>query len=280
MPPKMKGRQKPMTEPREDGGPAFPGHATGSAYDHGMTLRDWFAGQAIEGLVGRYGGMMVERMTDLAYQIADEAIKRRKETPEETCASSKLLRPRNQGLTLRLNSGPKTAKLRRYAQRCCLPRLTWRPCHSGDVSAPRRPGGGERRFAAASDGAEERAPTPTARRHGTGFLGCSSRFVARVGEPLPWCITLDNSKGISRLRFWAKNRRVNGINDLPVFMHQGTHGAHSAGCRGFCSLEPRGGAGRKLGFRLGWISAWRVHERLRRLPPDRVLIHPRHDWPK
>ena len=26
-------------------------------------------------------------------------------------------------------------------------------------------------------------PTPTARRHGTGFLGCPSRFVARVGEP-------------------------------------------------------------------------------------------------
>ena len=40
------------------------------------------------------------------------------------CTSSKLLRPRNQGLTLRLNSGPKTAKLRRYARRCCLPRLT------------------------------------------------------------------------------------------------------------------------------------------------------------
>ena len=99
------------------------------------------------------------------------------------CASSKLLRPRNQGLTLRLNSGPKTAKLRRYARRCYLPRLTWRPCHSGDVSAPRRLGVGERRFAAASDGAEERAPTPTTRRPGTGFLGCSSRFVARVGEP-------------------------------------------------------------------------------------------------
>ena len=33
--------------------------------------------------------------------------------------------------------------------------------------------------------------------------------------------TLDNSKGISRLRFWCKNSRVNGINDLPVFMHQG-----------------------------------------------------------
>ena len=38
---------------------------------------------------------------------------------------------------------------------------------------------------------------------------------------VPWCITLDNSKGISRLRFWAKKSRVNGINDLPVFMHQG-----------------------------------------------------------
>ena len=41
-------------------------------------------------------------------------------------------------------------------------------------------------------------------------------------DTVPWCITLDNSKGISRLRFWAKNRRVNGINDLPVFMHQGS----------------------------------------------------------
>ena len=40
-------------------------------------------------------------------------------------------------------------------------------------------------------------------------------------QTMPWCITLDNSKGISRLRFGAKNSRVNGINDLPVFMHQG-----------------------------------------------------------
>ena len=44
-------------------------------------------------------------------------------------------------------------------------------------------------------------------------------------DQVPWCITLDgapaNSKGISRLRFWCKNSRVNGINDLPVFMHQG-----------------------------------------------------------
>ena len=124
---------------------------------------------------------------------------------DSTCASSKLLRPRNQGLTLRLNSGLKTAKLRRYARRCCLPRLTWRPCHSGDVSAPRRPGVGERRFAAASDGAEERAPTPTARRHGTGFLGCSSRFVARVGVCIVKTAPPTKSRTYAPLEFRAED---------------------------------------------------------------------------
>ena len=47
----------------------------------------------------------------------------------------------------------------------------------------------------------------------------SAKKRATTTNDLPWCITLDNSKGISRLRFWAKNHRVNGINDLPVFMH-------------------------------------------------------------
>ena len=31
--------------------------------------------------------------------------------------------------------------------------------------------------------------------------------VLRAGFLLPWCITLDNSKGISRLRFWAKKQQ-------------------------------------------------------------------------
>ena len=48
-----------------------------------------------------------------------------------------------------------------------------------------------------------------------------------VIDSLPWCITLDNSKRISRLRFGAKNSRVNGINDLPVFMHQGSPAARN-----------------------------------------------------
>ena len=30
----------------------------------------------------------------------------------------------------------------------------------------------------------------------------SKKNKARVAKTVPWCITLDNSKGISRLRFW------------------------------------------------------------------------------
>ena len=70
-----------MTEPREDGDQAFP---VGTF--KGMTLRDWFAGQAIEGLVGTCGTSDHDRIAYLAYQIADAAIKRRKESPEETAS--------------------------------------------------------------------------------------------------------------------------------------------------------------------------------------------------
>lgn len=38
-----------MTKPY-DGGPAFPTVAGQTVYSHGMTLRDWFAGQALAGL--------------------------------------------------------------------------------------------------------------------------------------------------------------------------------------------------------------------------------------
>lgn len=39
-----------MTKPY-DGGPAFPTTAGQVVYSHGMTLRDWFAGQALAGLL-------------------------------------------------------------------------------------------------------------------------------------------------------------------------------------------------------------------------------------
>ena len=47
---------KPMSTKPNDGGPAFP--RTDSTYSQaqsGMTLRDWFAGQALAGTVFRWG---------------------------------------------------------------------------------------------------------------------------------------------------------------------------------------------------------------------------------
>ena len=64
------------TEKRDDGGHVFP-----AGPSRGITLRDWLAGKAIGGLVGRYGGIHVERMTEIAYAIADAAIERRKAAP-------------------------------------------------------------------------------------------------------------------------------------------------------------------------------------------------------
>ena len=64
------------TEKRDDGGHVFP-----AGPSRGITLRDWLAGQAIGGSVGRYGGIHVERMTEIAYAIADAAIERRKAAP-------------------------------------------------------------------------------------------------------------------------------------------------------------------------------------------------------
>lgn len=38
-----------MSEPINDGGPAFPNLGFSTPDGNGMTLRDWFAGQALEG---------------------------------------------------------------------------------------------------------------------------------------------------------------------------------------------------------------------------------------
>jgi len=37
---------------QDNGGPAFPTTAGQVVYSHGMTLRDWFAGQALAGIMG------------------------------------------------------------------------------------------------------------------------------------------------------------------------------------------------------------------------------------
>lgn len=64
-----------------DGGPAFPNVPSDPGYtlwDQGMSLRDWFAGQALNGLLsdhtmtGNY-----EQFADCAYLYADAMLKAR-----------------------------------------------------------------------------------------------------------------------------------------------------------------------------------------------------------
>lgn len=64
------------------GGPAFPLSVTGlmSEANHGMSLRDWFAGMALQGMTARPG--TVDSVSDhalRAYLFADAMIAVRKE---------------------------------------------------------------------------------------------------------------------------------------------------------------------------------------------------------
>lgn len=73
--------------PTEDGGPAFP--MTGSTLNwdaekgqyvpqYGMTLRDWFAGQALAGLLANGGAAFWDRDAQNAYAAADAMLAARK----------------------------------------------------------------------------------------------------------------------------------------------------------------------------------------------------------
>ena len=63
-----------MSQPIDDGGPAFPTMDPNEHYRlMGMTLRDYFAGKAIEALIVRGWGL--EAASGKAYEIADEMIK-------------------------------------------------------------------------------------------------------------------------------------------------------------------------------------------------------------
>ena len=64
-----------MTSKTEGGGQAFPGPFQGH---YGMTLRDWFAGQALAALLGGsarpVSGLSAEDYAATAYKMADALI--------------------------------------------------------------------------------------------------------------------------------------------------------------------------------------------------------------
>jgi len=62
----------------DDGGPAFPAQDNCNSRYPGMTLRDWFAGQALAGICAHMGPIDCIPDTKLAYRVADAMIAARK----------------------------------------------------------------------------------------------------------------------------------------------------------------------------------------------------------
>ena len=74
---------------QQDGGPAFPvsyGPDGAAGFSGGMTLRDWFAGQALAGVLanpaeGSWGTNEAPNAATNAYQMADAMLARRAKEP-------------------------------------------------------------------------------------------------------------------------------------------------------------------------------------------------------
>jgi uncharacterized protein YodC (DUF2158 family) len=73
-----------MMDEKKDGGPAFPVHEENDdgifTATKGMSLRDWFAGQALQGLIAAHktGMLRSDDAVFHAYAFADAMIERRK----------------------------------------------------------------------------------------------------------------------------------------------------------------------------------------------------------
>ena len=77
-----------MSDKNNDGGPAFPDHPLEHPnYWHqgnpGMSLRDWFAGQALAGILsnpGTFGGEdLLPHIGQVVYKFADAMLKAREQ---------------------------------------------------------------------------------------------------------------------------------------------------------------------------------------------------------
>lgn len=67
-----------MTDYKHDGGPAFPGGGNAAPFQAGMSLRDWFAGQALNGILLGGGAKYGEQnAVQLAYSCADAMLAER-----------------------------------------------------------------------------------------------------------------------------------------------------------------------------------------------------------
>ena len=78
-------------KPKNDGGPAFPDYTMEddgttvaiSKFAPGLSLRDWFAGQALTALIPREGWIIgkaaepIQETAEQAYQMADAMLKER-----------------------------------------------------------------------------------------------------------------------------------------------------------------------------------------------------------
>ena len=72
----------------DDGGPAYPSRLPKNRDQHlldninsGMTLRDWFAGQALAGMLDRVYGFKCEIIAARSYEMADAMIAARNNLP-------------------------------------------------------------------------------------------------------------------------------------------------------------------------------------------------------
>jgi hypothetical protein len=69
---------------KDTGGPAFPAqHFDLAEHEHGMTLRDWFAGMAMQGMLANdieCGPEQVPIIVASAYVLADAMIQERSKT--------------------------------------------------------------------------------------------------------------------------------------------------------------------------------------------------------